>query len=228
MQRPQIPKRLASRIRAAQAKVTEARYGIIYDDERNAHDSARVAEYESNPDAFARMYYGNNPYNSYPVQTNISRCREGLERRRARQSERIEALATAELNLKQVEDQVLAEVNRMKPGTQGRVPWPRKLRSLERLRHVEALVNQRLEREYERQRAKDEAEFEAEVAEQERVARIEEDAFHKQWQEQLAQMSPTERDAAKNAARQIRDALQSGEITAVQIIAYLRSRGSET
>lgn len=228
MQQPQIPKRLAGRIRAAQAKVTEARYGIIHDDERNAQDSARIAEYESNPEAFARMYYGNNPYNSYPVQTNISRCREGLERRRTRQSESIEALTSAELNLKQVEDQVLVEVNRMKPGTPGRVPWPRKLRSLEKLRHMETLVNQRLEREYERQRAKDEAEFETEVAEQERVARLEEDAFHKQWQEQLAQMSPAERDAARNAAKQIRDALQSGEMTAAQIIEYLRSRGSAT
>ena len=228
MQRPQIPKRLAGKIRAAQAKVTEARYGIIHDDDRNAQDSARIAEYERNPAAFARTYYGNNSDDSYPVQTNISRCREGLKRRRARQSERIEALASAELNLKQVEDQVLLEVSRMKPGTPGRVPWPRRLRSLEKLRHVEALVNQRVEREYERQRSKDEAEFEAEVAEQERVARLEEDAFHKQWQEQLAQMSPTERDEAKNAAKEIRDALRSGEMTAAQIIEHLRSRGSAT
>ena len=68
MQRPQIPKRLAGKIRAAQAKVTEARYGIIHDDERNAQDSARIAEYERNPAAFARTYYGNNSDDSYPVQ----------------------------------------------------------------------------------------------------------------------------------------------------------------
>jgi len=228
MRKPQIPKRLAARIRAAQDKVKAARYGIIYDDERSAQDAARIAEYEASPTSFASRYYGNNPYDSYPVQTNISRCREGLERRRARQPERMNELVTAEANLKIVEEQVLQEVNRMRPTTPGRVPWPRALRSLEDLRHIEALINERAEREYQRQRAKDDAEFEAQVKEEERIARLEEDAFHQQWQEQLAKMAPHERKAAKDAARQIKEALESGEITAEQIIEYLRSRGSAT
>lgn len=228
MHRPPIPKRLAAKIRAAQAKVTAARYDVLHDEERSDQDSSRIAEYDSNPVAFARKYYGNNPPNSYPVQTNISRCREGLSRRRFRLPERIEALATAEVQLKLTEDQVLQELGRIKQGTRGRVPWPRQLRSLERLRHVEALISQRLEREYERQRANDEAEFEAEVVEQERIARLEQDHFYESWHEELARMLPEDRAAAKEAAKDVVDALKSGEITPIQIIEYFRSRGNAT
>lgn len=224
-QHPLIPKRLAAKIRSAQEKVKAARYSIIYDDERSAQDSLRVAEYEADPASFARRYYSNNSFDSYPVQTNISRCREGLERRRARRVERIEDLAGAEAHLKLVEDQVLQAINRLRPGTPGRVPWPRALRSLEKLRHIESLINERAEREYRRQRAIDGAEFEAQGREEERQARLEDDAFHQQWQEQLAKMPQEERDAAKVAARRIKEALESGEITAAQIIDYLRSRG---
>lgn len=226
MRKPRLPKRLAARIRAAQEKVKAARYGIIHDDERIAQDAARIAEYEESPSSFASRYYGNNPYDSYPVQTNISRCRKGLERRLVRRPERIDELAEAEANLKIVEEEVLQEVNRMRPGTPGRVPWPRALRSLEELRRIEALISERAEREYQRQRAKDDAEFEAQVREEERIARLEEDAFHQQWQEQLVQMAPHERDAAKDAVKKIKKALESGEITAEQIIEHLRSRGS--
>lgn len=223
MKRPPIPKRLAAKIRSAQEKVNDARYGIIHGDNRVARKASRIAEYEANPVSFARRYYGDNPYDSYPVQTNISRCREDLEYQRSRRAKRIDDLVTAEVNLKLVEEQVLQEIARMRP-TSGRVPWPRPLRSLEKLRHIESLINQRLDRESQRQRARDEAEYQAELKELECIARAEEEAFHKKWQEDLAKMSPEDRDAARAAARKIAQALKSGEITAAQMIDYIRNR----
>ncbi|MCK7546156.1 hypothetical protein MLC59_18520 [Marinobacter bryozoorum] len=80
MEKPLIPKRFATRIRMAQEKVTDACKNIVNDDIANAQDLDRIAEFEADSKAFARKYYGNKTADSYPVQTNISRCRENILR----------------------------------------------------------------------------------------------------------------------------------------------------
>jgi hypothetical protein len=121
--RPDLPKRLAARIRGAQAKVENAR-GWIEATEFNAiQDQARWDEYSRDPKGFAHKYYAPHGVDSYPVTTTISRLREKLEALpRKRERNRIE-LERADANLARVEEEVLREVTRMR-NTTGRVPWP--------------------------------------------------------------------------------------------------------
>lgn len=121
--KPDLPKRLAARIRGAQTKVESAR-GWIEATEFNAvQDEARWEEYARNPEEFARKYYHPHGVNSYPVTTTVARLREKLDALpRKRERNRAE-LAEADANLAMVEQEVLREVRdmRQKPG---RVPWP--------------------------------------------------------------------------------------------------------
>lgn len=227
IQKPLLPKRLASKIHAAQSRVESARYNIIYDDERIAQDEALIAEYEENPAQYASRYYGKNPYDSYPVQTNISRCREELERLLGRREARNQELVEAENNLKITELEVLNEVNFMRKGTKGRVPWPRPLRTLEKLRHIENLKTQRDEREWKRKKAKELAELEAQILVEEEKAKLEEEAAYLEWDEQVAKMSSHEREEMRENAKIILAALDSGKITGIQIIDFLREQQSK-
>tara|TARA_B100000745_G_C20125455_1_gene385465 strand:- start:352 stop:1065 length:714 start_codon:yes stop_codon:yes gene_type:complete len=224
MKRPAIPKRFAARIRAAQNKVTDAHYDITHDDREIAFDSERIAEYEADPKAFAQKYYGNNPVDSYPVQTNISRCKENLERRRSRRAERLDALKWAKKNLEDIEQQVLQEVNCMRQGTPGRVPWPDPPLDLEEIRRIEDEAMRRMEKNDEKKRLEIERDLEAEAIENERISQEEQAIVDKEWQMALEKMSPKERKKAKNAIKNIYDGLRFGEITPSQIIEYLKSR----
>ncbi|MBM6595346.1 hypothetical protein [Microvirga pudoricolor] len=120
---PPIPKKLAARIRAAQAKVVNAR-GWIESTEFNAlQDEARWNEFVRDPEAFARKHYPGHGVDSYPVQTNTSRIREKLDKLPARRERNRRELEEADALLANVEAEVLEEVSRMRP-TAGRVLWP--------------------------------------------------------------------------------------------------------
>lgn len=121
--KPDLPKRLAARIRGAQAKVESAR-GWIEATEFNAvQHQARWEEYARDPKAFARKYYHPHDVDSYPVVTTIARLREKLDSLpRKRERNRIE-LEEADAHLALVEGEVLREVQQMRNAT-GRVPWP--------------------------------------------------------------------------------------------------------
>jgi hypothetical protein len=121
--RPDLPKKLAARIRGAQAKVLNARGWIEALEFNSTQDQARWDEYVADPEAFARKYYSGHAVDSYPVQTNTGRIREKLDdlpRKRARNQRELEE---ADGNLALVEAEVLAEVQAMRP-TSGRVSWP--------------------------------------------------------------------------------------------------------
>jgi hypothetical protein len=121
--RPDLPKKLAARIRGAQAKVLKARGWIEALEFNSTQDQARWDEYAADPEAFARKYYSGHAVDSYPVQTNTGRIREKLDdlpRKRARNQRELEE---ADGNLALVEAEVLAEVQAMRP-TSGRVSWP--------------------------------------------------------------------------------------------------------
>jgi hypothetical protein len=126
---PQVPKRLASKIRLAQRRVETARIAIVADEQRIDQDAERIAEYERSPTLFAEKHYRGMSVDSYPVQTNISRCRRDLEYRVSKRDARWIELEEAEKALKRVELEVLQELARMRANTPGRVPWPPKLPS---------------------------------------------------------------------------------------------------
>lgn len=136
--RPPIPKRLASRIRAAQAKVLDARGWIEATAFNSLQDEARWNEYARNPEAFARKYYPGHGVDSYPVQTNTSRIRAKLDKLPARMERNQRDLEEADANLAKVEAEVLEEVSRMRP-TSGRVPWPAPLEPYARF-HARAMA----------------------------------------------------------------------------------------
>lgn len=224
MEKPAIPKRFAARIRAAQDKVTDAHCGITHDDRAIALDFSRICEYESDPQAFARKYYGSASVDSYPVRTNISRCRENLERRRNRRAERLEAISFAKQNLENVEQQVLQQVSRMRAGTPGRVPWPQSPPSLNEIRKTEDETMMLIEIADEKKRLENERELEAEAIEDERISREEQAILDKEWQMELDKMSRKEKAKAKSAIKVILDGLHSDEITPTKIIEHLKSQ----
>lgn len=77
--RPEVPKRLASRIRAAQERVLQKRLAVAASEHTLRRSLERVAEYERSPEAFAARYYRGHDADSYPVQTTIARERERIE-----------------------------------------------------------------------------------------------------------------------------------------------------
>lgn len=223
--RPAIPKRLASRVRAAQLKVIDARQDILHAEKRIVQDEERLAEFRDAPEAFAARYYGRNGVDSYPVRTTIERTDAALSRRADRRPLRVTRLAKAEAHLAKVEDEVLREVSGMKP-TSGRVPWPRRLKNFE-------LFKSEWESEFERLRLKDLADYDRQRAADERYDReedarlqVERDRDDQQFLEEnrrhLASLSPEARRKEEETTRRIRDALKSGEITVADILGKLR------
>lgn len=135
--RPPIPKKLAARIRGAQAKVLDARGWIEATAFNSLQDEARWSEFARNPEAFALKYYPGHAVDSYPVQTNTSRIREKLDKLPARMARNQRELEEANAELERVEAEVLDEVSRMR-STSGRVPWPDPLEPYEQF-HVRAM-----------------------------------------------------------------------------------------
>src|SRR5690606_28996474 len=108
--RPDIPKRLAARIRGAQERVRQKRLSIVGAEYNYANSTKRLAEFECDPHGFAERYYRGHDVDSYPVQTTIARERERIEYHQRRCEERIRELAELESGLMRVEEQVMVEV----------------------------------------------------------------------------------------------------------------------
>lgn len=225
MTKPEIPKRLASRIRAAQAKVTDARDDIIYGEQAVKEREARIAEFEDDPEAFAAKYYRGQGVDSYPVQTMISRTRESLARRMAKRHESVPALCDAEENLVNVEREVLAEVTAMKPSA-GRVPWPRKLRSFEKHKLGREIEDERERRRFEadqeKRRREDEIEDARQDAEDTRRSAISDAEYVADMRADYAALSPQQRAAEEAKSRQIAADLKAGRITMADITGAIR------
>lgn len=219
--RPALPKRLAARVRAAQQKVLEAR-GSIYGAEFNRQQlGPRLAEYKADPYAFAAKYYGQNGPDSYPVQTNIARTREKLERAEWRQPERIAELAAAEANLQAVEEQVYEEVMAMRPTT-GRVPWPRRLPAFGNYKDQVAKELEKQRIEYERYKEKLEADYtrEMQAIDDQRDREDEREAARerKRWEK----LTPAQREKEEADDAFFKEAIRSGALTVHDILDYMR------
>jgi hypothetical protein len=132
--RPDLPKRLAAKIRAAHRRVVSARECIEHYQERIRQHSARQAEYDGDPVRFAQVHYAGHGVDSYPVQTTIARNSEALSYYSSHLPEKIVALATADGELNRTEIAVLDEVKQIRGTSQGRIPWPTPLVSIESFR----------------------------------------------------------------------------------------------
>ncbi|ATY34921.1 hypothetical protein [Sphingomonas psychrotolerans] len=219
--RPDIPKRLAARIRAAQENVRQKRISIVYSEKNYEQSSARVADFEADPDAFSARYYGRHDRDSYPVVTNISTNRERNARHERRRDERIVELAELEARLMRVEAEVLVEVTRLRP-TQGRVPWPRKLLAMKQFR---ADLDAQLRREdvqWRTERAADDALFEKLMAKEEARAAAESAREGERLPRDIAAMSPAECAAHRAWADYFMTGLKSGELTMSDVLDMLR------
>lgn len=223
--RPEIPKKLASKIIAAQNKVLSARQDIHYNEERITQDQKRLDEYRANPSAFAAKYYGNNPPDSYPVQTNIERCREGIEYRSSRRSRYNLELISAESNLSAVEQDVLEEVKAMRASA-GRVPWPKDLPTFNV--YIADLVADRLAQEevWAAEQEKERLQFEEWLRIEEQRIQAESDRDYAEAQEQLketlSKLSEADKLALKQAMERLKDKIKSGEISIWEVFDYLQ------
>jgi len=221
--RPDIPKRLAARIRGAQERVRQKRLSIAYSEKNYEQSSRRVAEFEADPDGFSARYYGRHDRNSYPVQTNIATNRERNAYHERRRDERVAELAELEAQLMRLEAEVLVEVTRMR-ATPGRVPWPRRLPPMKQFR-IELEEQMRREDELWRiERAVDDALFEALVAEEEAAAAAESERQDEQLRRDLAAMSPAEYAAHRAWADYFTNGLKSGSLTMADVLTILRGK----
>ena len=210
--KPDIPKRLASRLNAVYRDVVMAQSSIISSESNSTRDRARIEEYERDPDGFACKYYGKHPYDSYPVQTNIMRCREGLERRALRKDEEYEKLRNMQARQRVVEEEVLAELEGLRPSTPGRVPWPKPPRPLLKQKQIDERYTAWLDKKHEAEIAADEEKFEAQQAEEDRAYERQQSLRREQFDRWVALMDDEDRIAFKRRVRDSLEAVKSGQI----------------
>ncbi|WP_186083104.1 hypothetical protein [Burkholderia gladioli] len=228
MDRPPLPKRLASRIVAAQNKVTSARDDVIHYDRRIKACTTELAEFDADPAAYARKRYGNHGVDSYPVQTRISRQQEDLDYRMRNLPRKYDELAAAEQHLADVEDAVLRELGAMRPNTPGRVPWPAPLPSFKRHRELMLEAWERMLQASAEQRARqDEAHRVWEAQEDARLAREHEEESERERQRWLASTTPEERAQFKAWLTEFHAAIAAGKFTMRDFMAYVLERNRQ-
>jgi hypothetical protein len=67
--KPDIPKKLAARVRIGQARVTDLRDSLIHNHKRRLQAQAEFVVFHRDPKAYTADRYGNHGVDSYPVQT---------------------------------------------------------------------------------------------------------------------------------------------------------------
>ncbi|MEF3134629.1 hypothetical protein OS035_24540 [Rhizobium sp. 268] len=211
MTKPDIPKRLAARIRAAQTRLEDCCNSVSGSDFNHRQAADELAEYDANPEAYARKNYGNHGIDSYPVTTRISRLREKVAYHSTRGDVRKQRIADAVAELEMVEAEVLAEVSGMRP-TSGRVPWPKTIPAAEQLLrdHRKELddLAERVRLEHEARKIA-QAEEDRIEEERDRIRREKGDAEHQAW---LATQSPEYRREWNRRIQMIVDGIRSGRV----------------
>ncbi|NDU99820.1 hypothetical protein [Pseudoroseicyclus tamaricis] len=76
--KPDIPKKLAARVRGAQARVTDLRDSLIHNHKRRLQAQAELDVFRRHPEAYAADRYGNHGVDSYPVQTRTRRLADDV------------------------------------------------------------------------------------------------------------------------------------------------------
>jgi hypothetical protein len=218
-----LPKPLASRVRAAFRRISEARRQLVHNRHRLAEQIARLQDYESNPEAFAARNYHGLSVDSYPVQTTIRRTREDIEGRFEAIKECRSDVLRYEAEAERIVQEAIEAVGAMRP-TSGRVPFPdaptseheieaeyafraneNKIDSLRRMKEVELEIQN------------DEREF------QER-SRISDAQYVEELRRARASMTPEEIERSDSQIASVRAALQSGKLTVWDILKLMESR----
>lgn len=194
--RPDLPKKLAARVRGAQARVTDLRDSLVHNHKRRLQAQAELDVFHRDPKAYAADRYGNQGVDSYPVQTRTSRLADDVAYRSSRISEIERDLSDAEAALVAVEADVLEEVLGMRPST-GRVPWPKPLPSFTG-RIARGLEAQQRDIDAEPSRvaayrARLKAEYDFEMVKLDRQTQREDEAE----QRRFASLSPAEQEAER-------------------------------
>lgn len=130
MKKPDIPKALASRICGAQDKLAACIEAHAWAEKGIPEIEAKLAAFDRDPDLWAQTNYPGKDKDSYPVQTHISRARDSLARKIGRRPREMQDIREAQENLARVEQEVLEKLESMR-ATDGRVPWPKPIRSVE-------------------------------------------------------------------------------------------------
>lgn len=221
MSKPDLPKRLAARVRAAQAKLGDARRGLFWGQHSFMQSQARLAEYARDPEAFARKHYPGHGIDSYPVTTTISRERDREAHHIKRRPERIVELKDAERHLEAIEREVLAEVQAMRPSG-GRVPWPAPLPTFDDFCESEMQRFREEEAQAAIDQAADDAEFDRWQAEEAAEIQRQSDADDAAMLEEMASWSPDQLELYRVQGGAIVKALRDGKITMQDIIDRIR------
>ncbi|RVG70917.1 hypothetical protein [Sinorhizobium meliloti] len=209
MTKPDLPKRLTSKIRAAQAKVEDCCRNVSGSSFNYEQDRAELDEFEADPEGYARRRYGNHGVDSYPVQTRIGRIREKVAYHSTRGEVRQQRIKDAVAELDRVEQEVLAEVAGMRPSA-GRVPWPKPIPAAEQLLRDHRSELDRIVEQARIDREKDDAgwaEIQRQEEEENRIRREIEDA---ELKEMLSKMSPAQRAEWNRRIQAIIDGIRSG------------------
>ncbi|MGX5873003.1 hypothetical protein MJ547_04475, partial [Burkholderia gladioli] len=224
MDRPAIPKKLASRIVAAQNKVVSARDGIVNYDVRMTASRKELDEFEADPEGYARRRYGRNPVDSYPVQTRIERQREDLDYRTRNLPRKHDELADADEHLAAVEAEVRVALMSMRPNTPGRVPWPSPLPSFQQHREEAAAARARAHARAMEQHAATLAALEEHHRKVAEALDKENEIELAAWRERFAALPPEQQAESRRMAKALVTALQDGTITFADVLEALRAR----
>lgn len=143
--KPDVPKKIAAKLRAIYRKVFAARDKISYVEARSRNVLQELEEYENDPYSYAELHYPTAPDpTAYPTITRTQRLREWLDDKAPKIPRYHEELLVAEEQMTAIEESVLQELQRLRPNTSGREPWPALPATLQTLR-------KRWEREYSKQ-----------------------------------------------------------------------------
>lgn len=145
---PDIPKKLAAKLRAAYSRVFSGRDKIAYIEAKGRDILLELEEYELDSAAYAALHYPSVPDPSaYPTVTRIERLQDWLDDKKPKTPGYHEELLAAEVLMESAEAEVLTLLRNMRPNTPGREPWPPRPATLQALR-------QHWERDYSKQRKK--------------------------------------------------------------------------
>lgn len=218
--RPILPKRMAARLRAVYAKVDDTRGYVAFAEAKILDCMMHLQEYEDDPAMFALLHYpSTSGVNSYPVQTNIARTRDEIERKTERIPIYVQAVVDAEQAMASAEIEVSEALASLRPNTPGRVAWPQDPRSLEDYRK-ENLARFKREREVSRRSI-----LRAHEKHQKEIARqkVEDEAYQRETEqlveEALAAM-PKEKSAVyRGVFEALKRAMSSGQFGVQEIVA---------
>lgn len=131
---PPLPKKLASKVRAAQKNVNSATKHYLHREKTIPELQAELAAWKADREGWAEKHYpGLGGPESYPVQWRVQNITDKLERYLQEQPSLIEEAESARVRLSHMEDEVFALLASMRPST-GRVPWPNIATSVEAIR----------------------------------------------------------------------------------------------